>query len=187
MPGARTGSRVRVAATLALGLAVPAPPPHAHTPSPTPIPAGAAESHVPPEIAPDFLRMDLAGHPVRLSSYRGKLVLLSFWATWCEPCRAEAPRFSGWQQKYGSSGLQVLGISMDDDPAPVADFVRQLHLAYPIVMGDAQLAELFGGVLGLPLAFLIDPTGRIVARYRGEPDLNRVEAQIKASLPASRQ
>jgi peroxiredoxin len=139
-----------------------------------------------PEFAPDFERIDLAGQPVGLRGYRGKLVLLSFWATWCEPCRAEAPRFSDWQRKYGPSGFQVLGISMDDDAAPVREFVRQLRPSYPIVMGDPQMAEQFGGVLGLPLTFLVDPSGRIGARYRGEPDLDRMEARIRTLLPGSR-
>jgi peroxiredoxin len=181
-----TGDRALVAAVLTVGLTLAAAPAQAEGLSQAPVAAGAAASRTQPDVAPDFVRIDISGHPVRLGSYRGKLVLLSFWATWCEPCRAEAPRFSGWQQRYGSRGLQVLGIAMDDDVAPVADFARALHLTYPIVMGDTQLAELFGGVLGLPLAFLIDPSGRIIARYRGEPDLNRVEAQIKASLPTSR-
>jgi cytochrome c biogenesis protein CcmG, thiol:disulfide interchange protein DsbE len=168
MPAARTGGAPLVATVFAVALAVLAPQAR-----------GGA-----PAIAPDFERKDLDGHSIRLSRYRGKLVLLSFWATWCEPCRAEAPRFSRWQQQYGPHGLQVVGISMDDDAAPVAEFVRQLHLVYPIIVGDAPLAERFGGVLGLPLAFLIDPKGRIIARYRGEPDLDRMEAGIRAALPS---
>ena len=135
--------------------------------------------------APDFSRMDVSGHEIRLSHYRGRVVLLSFWATWCEPCRAEVPRFSAWQQQYGTSGLQVLGISMDDDVQPVLEFVQRLQVRYPIAMGDAKLGELFGGVLGLPLAYLIDPAGRIVARYRGELDLNGVENEIRVLLPAA--
>lgn len=168
-----TGSRAAVA--LVIGLL----PPLTATPA-----RGAPGSHTVPEAAPDFVRADLAGQTVRLRDYRGKLVLLSFWATWCEPCRAEAPRFSDWQRQYGPKGLQVLGISMDDNASAVRTFVRELRLPYPIVMGDAPLAEQFGGVLGLPLTFLIDPAGRIVARFRGEPDLDRIEERIRASLPA---
>jgi thiol-disulfide isomerase/thioredoxin len=185
MGGVRTGGQAPIAAVLAISLAVPVTFPTTAGASAAPLRADAAAPRSPPELAADFERTDLAGRPVRLSDYRGKLVLLSFWATWCEPCRAEAPRFSFWQQKYGRRGLQVLGISMDDDVAPVVDFVGKLRLAYPIVMGDARLAELFGGVLGLPLAFLIDRSGRIIARYRGELDLNGLEARIEASLAAA--
>jgi thiol-disulfide isomerase/thioredoxin len=136
-------------------------------------------------IAPDFVRQDLAGHPVRFSSYRGKLVLLTFWASWCVPCRAEAPIFSAWQLKYHARGLQIIGVAMDDDPAAASAFAAALKLTYPNVIGDAELGRVYGGVLGLPTAFLIDPTGRIVARYRGEVDFRRVEADIKRLLPDS--
>jgi thiol-disulfide isomerase/thioredoxin len=159
MPRGHTPYGALAAALIVLGITAPWRSPQAHSPPPM---AGhqSAVASSPPllEIAPDFTRADLAGRPVRLSGYRGNVVLLSFWATWCEPCRAEAPRFSAWQRTYGPRGLQVLGISMDDDAVAAADFARELKLDYPIVMGDAQLGELFGGVLGLPLAYLIDPS-----------------------------
>ncbi len=180
----RTG--YRAAAAVAIGLVLPAAAPHAHGAPAAPGTAEPAASRIVPERAPDFARVDIAGHPVRLRDYRGKLVLLSFWATWCEPCRVEAPRFSEWQRRYGPQGLQILGISMDDDVSAVATFVRDLGLSYPIVMGDTPLAEQFGGVLGLPLSFLIDPAGRIVGRFRGEPDLGVIEQRIRASLSALR-
>jgi cytochrome c biogenesis protein CcmG/thiol:disulfide interchange protein DsbE len=133
--------------------------------------------------APDFNRPDLTGKPIHLNAYRGKLVLLNFWATWCGPCLAEIPHFSAWQQKYASQGLQVLGISMDDDPAPVQKVYRKYQLSYPVVMGDEHLGNLYGGVLGLPITYLIDPQGRILAQYQGEPDLSQLELRLKASLP----
>jgi peroxiredoxin len=136
-----------------------------------------------PQSAPDFTRTDLAGRSIALRSYRGKLVLLNFWATWCAPCLSEIPRFADWQRRYGRAGLQVLGVSMDDDPAPVRAAYQKFHLDYPVVMGDAQLGELFGGVLGLPCSYLIDPRGHIVARFEGEPDLKRMEVRIQALLP----
>jgi peroxiredoxin len=134
-------------------------------------------------LAPDFTRTDLAGNVLRLSSYRGKVILLNFWATWCGPCLVEIPRFSGWQQKYGSEGLQILGVSMDDESTPVKRVLRVYHVAYPVAMGDENLGELYGGVLGLPLTFIIDPSGRIVARYQGVSDLTQMEFRIKALLP----
>jgi peroxiredoxin len=135
------------------------------------------------QSAPDFTRPDLAGKPVALRAYRGKLVLLNFWATWCGPCLSEVPRFAAWPRRFGPAGLQILGVSMDDGPAPVRAAYQKFHLNYPVVMGDAALGELFGGVLGLPFSYLIDPRGQIVDRFEGEPDLKRMEMRIQALLP----
>ncbi len=134
-------------------------------------------------LAPDFERPDLAGKPIRLAGYHGKVVLLNFWASWCAPCLEEMPRLSAWQRKYGGAGLQVLGASMDDDAAPVHRYLTRHPVAYPVFMGDAALAEAFGGVLGLPCSLLIDREGRVVARFQGESDPGQIEARIRALLP----
>jgi thiol-disulfide isomerase/thioredoxin len=134
-------------------------------------------------LAPDFIRSDLTGRPLSLRSYRGKLVLLNFWATWCGPCLTEIPRFVTWQQAYGGAGLQIVGVSMDDHAAPVRRLYEKYHLNYPVVVGDAELGEQFGGVLGLPLSYLIAPDGHVLARYQGELNLEKVETQIKSLLP----
>jgi peroxiredoxin len=136
------------------------------------------------DLAPDFTRTDVRGEAVRLSSYRGKVVLLNFWATWCAPCLDEIPAFSRWQQTYRAEGLQILGVSLDDDSAPVQRAVSKYHVDYPVLMSDEMLVELYGGVLGLPLSYLIDPAGRIVARYQGKSDLSRMEKDLKALLPS---
>ena len=133
-------------------------------------------------VAPDFTRTDLTGKSLSLRRYRGKVVLLNFWATWCGPCLTEIPTFEAWQNTYGAAGLQIVGVSMDDDAAPVKRAYEKYHLNYPVAMGDAQLGELFGGVLGLPLSYLIDPDGRVVGRYQGELDLTQMESKIKSLL-----
>ena len=109
-------------------------------------------------------------------------MLLNFWATWCGPCLTEIPRFAAWQATYGAAGLRIVGVSMDDDAAPVKRTYKKYHLNYPVVMGDAQLGERFGGVLGLPLTYLIETDGRVVGRYQGEPDLKQMESQVKSLL-----
>lgn len=141
---------------------------------------GCARNSLP--AAPDFSRHDLAGRPVRLSDYRGKVVLLNFWASWCGPCREEMPQFSQWQRDDGARGLRIIGVSMDDDAASARDFLKKYPVSYPIVMGDTKLGESFGGILGLPTTYLIDPQGRIVARYEGESSLAAIGAQIQKVL-----
>jgi cytochrome c biogenesis protein CcmG, thiol:disulfide interchange protein DsbE len=138
------------------------------------------------DAVPDFTRTDVAGKPLQLSKYRGKLVLLNFWASWCAPCREEMPLFSKWQRELGARGLQVIGVSMDDDADEMNKFLAAYPVTYPIVLGDAKFAGHFGGVLGVPLSYLIDAQGRVVARFQGEVDLPKLEARVKELLPPRR-
>jgi len=134
--------------------------------------------------APNFARVDLNHRTVSLAAYHGKVVLLNFWATWCVPCLSEVPRFADWQRRYGGpQGLQVLGISMDDGEPPVRAAYKEYGLNYPVVMGDAKLAELYGGVYGLPVTFLIDRNGKIRFKHQGAVDLNTLENEIQKLLP----
>jgi cytochrome c biogenesis protein CcmG/thiol:disulfide interchange protein DsbE len=132
--------------------------------------------------APEFTLPDLGGHKVDLVRYRGHVVLLNFWATWCAPCRAEMPELMKLQRNYRDQGLRIIGISLDDDPKPVLDIFRQLKMNYPVVIGDAGLAERYGGILGLPVSFLIGCDGRICARYNGKIDILHVEQELKLLL-----
>lgn len=132
--------------------------------------------------APEFSRLDLGGKNLALRSFRGNVVLLNFWATWCAPCLVEMPVFSAWEEQYRSQGLQVVGISMDDDSAPVRRIVTKLKLNYPVAMGDAGLGERYGGVLGLPLTYLIDRNGVVRARFQGETDPKLIEQRLKTML-----
>ena len=133
-------------------------------------------------FAPDFSLPDMTGQQLKLSDYRGKVVLLDFWATWCGPCREEIPHFVELQKKLGDRGLQIIGVSMDDGPEPVRDFYRQFKINYPVVMGNAKIGELYGGVLGLPIAFVIGRDGRIYSKHIGATDISSLEREIEAQL-----
>jgi len=134
------------------------------------------------KLAPDFTVTDLDGRKLTLSHFKGKVVLLNFWATWCAPCRTEIPHFVEMQNKFGPEGLQVIGISMDDDAKPVREFYQQYRLNYPVALGDDKLADRFGGVLGLPVNFIIDREGRVHSRYLGATDVSVFDSDVSYLL-----
>jgi peroxiredoxin len=113
-------------------------------------------------VAGDFTLKDENGATVKLSDYRGKVVLLNFWATWCGPCGVEIPWFTDFEQKYKSQGFAVLGVSMDEDGwAAVKPFVAERKINYRILLGNDSLAQLYGGLDSLPTSFLIDREGKV--------------------------
>ena len=118
--------------------------------------------------APEFTLKDSDGKQVKLSDYRGKVVLLDFWATWCGPCRIEIPWFIEMQRKNKDKGFEVLGVAMDDEGwEAVKPFLQELSVNYRIVMGNDATAQAYGGVDALPTTFLIDREGKIAAIHVG--------------------
>jgi peroxiredoxin len=142
----------------------------------------SAHSDLVGKPAPTFARTAFNGQSVNLEHFHGKVVLLNFWATWCAPCLVEMPTFAAWQRHYGAQGLQVIGISMDDSVTPARRLVEHLKIDYPIAMGNPRLAERYGGVLGLPLTFLIDRHGIVRARFQGETSAATIETKVKSLL-----
>ena len=175
---AEIGKRTRIfrlANLVALALAI------------APVYAGPRKNALLNHPAPVFGRTSLEDDQrVDLTALRGRVVLLNFWATWCAGCEIEMPRLVEWQDKYRAEGLSIVGVSMDDSSEPVRVFLSEHRVNYPIVMGDEKLGLAYGGVLGLPVTFLIDREGRIRARYQGGADLDAVEAGLKPLLMSKR-
>jgi len=133
--------------------------------------------------APNFDLATLDGHRVKLSDYRGKAVLLNFWATWCSPCKVEMPWFVELQKKYGNDGLIILGIAMDDSDAPkIAEFASEMGVNYPVLLGTDQVSEQYGNVEFLPTSFYIDRDGKIVGKGTGLLGRNEIEDNVRKAL-----
>ncbi|MGD0326832.1 MAG: redoxin domain-containing protein, partial [Terriglobia bacterium] len=110
--------------------------------------------------APPVSLTDIGGKKLDLADYKGKVVVLDFWATWCEPCRIEIPGLVEMQDKYAKQGFSVIGISLDDEPGPVVEFYKEFKMNYPVAVGNQRVGELYGGIFGLPTTFLIGRDGR---------------------------
>lgn len=140
-----------------------------------------------PARAADVTLTDLSGSRFKTSDFKGKVLLVNFWAAWCAPCREEVPQFEALQTRYGSQGLQIIGISIEDVESELRDFCRKNNVNYPVVPGDAKIADAFGGVLGLPTTLLIGRDGRIYKKYAGATDFATLESDFLPFLKAPQQ
>jgi peroxiredoxin len=130
-------------------------------------------------MAPELSLPDRSGRTIRLADYRGQVVLVNFWATWCAPCRREIPWLMALEQTYGSRGLRVVGVSLDEDGWPAVEtFVADHAIGYPIVLGNDEVSARFGGINALPTTLLIDREGRIAVTHTGLIDQSEIDAQV---------
>jgi cytochrome c biogenesis protein CcmG/thiol:disulfide interchange protein DsbE len=133
--------------------------------------------------APDFSLPDLAGKTVKFSDFKGKVVLVDFWATWCGPCKLEVPHLVDLYNQYNNQGFEIIGIALDNSGAEVvAPFVRENNVSYPVVIGNREVAMAFGGLTAIPTAFLVDKSGNIIKKYVGYQDKAVFEEEIKRLL-----
>jgi len=134
------------------------------------------------KMPPDFALNDASGKSVKLSEFRGKVVLLNFWATWCAPCRVEIPWFVEFQKAHENGDFAVLGISLDEDGwDAVKPYIDQQKVNYGIMIGNDEVAQLYGAT-SLPTTLIIDKSGRIAATHVGICGKNEYEADIRAVL-----
>jgi peroxiredoxin len=143
--------------------------------------AGQRQTVTPFGAAPDFTLKDHAGTAVRLADYRGRVVLLNFWATWCGDCNVEVPWLGEFQRKYGPAGLTVLGVSLDDNWTPVVPAMKHLHMTYSVLLGNPTVTRLYD-VEALPITVLIGRDGQLVERHRGIVNHDEIDATLRRLL-----
>lgn len=150
------------------------------------------DSNVAGNPEPNLKLKSVDGQDVTLADYKGKVVFVNFWATWCDPCRVEIPWLIAMQNKYGPKGFTVVGIAMDEEGksvvAPFLDKERfdvdgqKLPMNYPILLGTDEAADKFGGILGYPSSFLISRDGKIVAKFQGLKSEEELTKAIESQL-----
>jgi peroxiredoxin len=146
-----------------------------------------AATHDTGKAAPDFTLKDSTGATIKLSDYRGRVVLLNFWATWCEPCKVEIPWFISFQQKFKNQDFAVLGVSMDDDGwESVKPYLAKSKINYQVVVGNDDISKLFGEIDALPTTFVIDRGGHIANSHMGLVSKLTYEEEIGTLLKQPR-
>lgn len=145
--------------------------------------------------APDFTLEDLSGKKVSLANYKGKALLINFWATWCGPCKLETPWLVELRNQYASQGFEILGVDAEDDglnpddkdglakdKAAVAKFVAQQHMPYPVLINGDSISQKFGGLDVEPASFFVDRKGTVIAAQMGITSKDDMEAKIRKAL-----
>src|SRR5215469_2770877 len=133
--------------------------------------------------APEFTLETLDGKTVSLSEFKGKAVLVNFWATWCGPCKIETPWLVDFQNQYGAQGLQIVGVAMDDSGKDeIARFAKDMGMNYPVLLGKEAVGEAYGGIPALPESFFVGRDGKIVDKIMGIEGKAVIESAIKKAL-----
>ena len=135
-------------------------------------------------MAPDFTLPAARGEgTVSLSEYRGNVVLINFWATWCPPCREEIPAFVQVRDSLHAQGFEIIGVALDEGGASVVvPFAQEYAISYPLAIGDQAVTQRYGGIRGIPASFLVDREGKIVQKYVGAIDAQTLENAVRAVL-----
>ena len=161
--------------------------------------AGSAQAALNPLIgrpAPQFSLEDLSGKKVSLADYKGKALLINFWATWCGPCKVETPWLVDLRNQYAGKGFEILGVSTDDidrnDPKmfgqekkEISDFVQRMHMPYPVLIDGDSVSKPYGGLDAMPTSFFVDRSGKIIAATMGISSKDDIEANIEKALKSA--
>jgi len=158
-------------------------PGHLDASSAMPVAAGSCPANAKPANL-NFTLKDINNKPVRLSDYKGKVLLLDFWATWCGPCKLEIPWFAEFQTKYGKDGLQVVGVSVDDTLDKLQPYVRDMKMNYPVLQGlnHDDVQDAYGPLWAIPVTVVISRDGKLCTRHSGLSSKDAFEKEIKGLL-----
>jgi thiol-disulfide isomerase/thioredoxin len=132
----------------------------------------------------DFTMKDVEGRDVSLDSFKGKVVILDFWATWCGPCKVEIPHFIEFQEKYGPKGLQIVGVSVDDPVDKLVPYVKEMGMNYPVLqgLGHDDVQDAYGPIMGIPVSVMISRDGKVCATHTGLTSKDVFAREIESLL-----